>query len=241
MESPGYIILSRQTALQRELSIVANNIANMNTTAFKAEMAIYDDFEMNDNTGQKTNFVVDLGRVRDLREGTLQKTGNPLDLAIGGDGYFTIAEGTATFYTRNGSFVIDNDGKLATRTGAAVLDTAGNPILFPVGSERITISKDGLVHADNEEIGTIDIVTFENQQEMKNRGNGLLTTEQEALPVEQPAVLQGMLEGSNVQSMTEMTRLIEVHRAYERASKIVKQEDERQRDAIRRLGRPAQA
>lgn len=241
MESPGYIILSRQTALQRELSIVANNIANMNTTAFKAEMAIYDDFEIGDKPGQKTNFVVDLGRVRDLREGSLQKTGNSLDLAIGGEGYFAIAEGTETFYTRNGSFVIDNDGKLATRTGAAVLDTAGNPILFPPGSNQITITKEGLVHADDEEIGTIDIVTFENQQEMKSRGNGYLVTEQDALPVEQPAVLQGMLEGSNVQSMSEMTRLIEVHRAYERASKIVKQEDERQRDAIRRLGRPAQA
>ena len=72
MESPGYIILSRQTALQRELSIVANNIANMNTTAFKAEMAIYDDFEIGDKPGQKTNFVVGLGH-RALRRRQLAK------------------------------------------------------------------------------------------------------------------------------------------------------------------------
>ena len=97
------------------------------------------------------------------------------------------------------------------------------------------------MQADGEEVGTISVVAFENPQDMKKRGNGYLTTEQKAKPVEKTNVLQGMLEGSNVQSMTEMTRLIDIHRAYERASKIVKQEDERQRDVIRRLGRPAQA
>ena len=94
MESPGYIILSRQTALQRELSIVANNIANVNTTGFKAEMALYDKFEVTDNTGRKHDFVVDLGSVRDLGAGAMQPTGNPFDLAIGGEGFFAIAEGT---------------------------------------------------------------------------------------------------------------------------------------------------
>ena len=128
-----------------------------------------------------------------------------------------------------------------TRAGGAVLDAGGNPILLPVGSSQITITKDGLVQADGEEVGTISVVSFENPQDMKKRGNGYLATEQEARPVEKTNVLQGMLEGSNVQSMTEMTKLIDIHRAYERASKIVKQEDERQRDVIRRLGRPAQA
>ena len=241
MESPGYIILSRQTALQRELSIVANNIANVNTTGFKAEMALYDKFEVTDNTGRKHDFVVDLGSVRDLGAGAMQQTGNPFDLAIGGEGFFAIAEGTETFYTRNGSFAVDNEGKLVTRTGGAVLNAGDNPILLPVGSSQITITKDGLVQADGEEVGTISVVSFENPQDMKKRGNGYLATEQEAKPVEKTNVLQGMLEGSNVQSMTEITKLIDIHRAYERASKIVKQEDERQRDVIRRLGRPAQA
>lgn len=241
MESPGYIILSRQTALRREMSIVANNIANMNTTGFKAEMALYDNFEVKDSTGRKHDFVVDLGSVRDPRVGAMQPTGNPFDLAIGGEGFFVIAEGTETFYTRNGSFAVDSEGKFVTNSGGAVLDENGNPILLPAGTKETTITKDGLVQADGDEIGTLNIVKFENSQDMKKRGNGYLTTEQKATPLEKKNVLQGMLEGSNVQSMTELTRLIEIHRAYERASKIVKQEDERQRDMIRRLGRPAQA
>lgn len=241
MESSSNIVLSRQTALKREMTAVANNIANLNTTGFKAELMMYDQAKVASPGGQSLSYVIDRGSVRDMRPGNMQLTGNPFDLAINGSGYFSIDNGVETVFTRNGSFMVDKDGRLSTKTGDTVLDANNNPILVPPGSTSLEITEDGSIGSDGETLAQLQIVSFDSEARMKSIGNGYLTTDQEAIPEPGARLTQGMLEGSNVQSMTEMTKLIEIHRSYERMSKFVKNEDERQRDLIRRLGRPPQA
>ena len=115
MESSSNIVLSRQTALKREMTAVANNIANLNTTGFKAELMMYDQVKVPGSNGESLSYVIDRGSVRDMRPGSVSLTGNPFDLAITGDGYFSIDNGTETVFTRNGAFMVDKDGKLSTR------------------------------------------------------------------------------------------------------------------------------
>jgi|MDSV01.2.fsa_nt_gb flagellar basal-body rod protein FlgF len=240
MESSSNIVLSRQTALKREMTAVANNIANLNTTGFKAELMMYDQVKVPGSNGESLSYVIDRGSVRDMRPGSVSLTGNPFDLAITGDGYFSIDNGTETVFTRNGAFMVDKDGKLSTKNGDTVLDDGNNPILVPPGSNSLQIAEDGTIASDGEILGKLQIVSFDSEMLMKSIGDGLLKTDQEPQLAEAARITQGALEGSNVQSMMEMTKLIEIHRSYERMANFIKNEDERQRDLIRRIGRPPQ-
>lgn len=240
MESSSNIVLSRQTALKREMTAVANNIANLNTTGFKAELMMYDQVKVPGSNGESLSYVIDRGSVRDMRPGSVSLTGNPFDLAITGDGYFSIDNGTETVFTRNGAFMVDKDGKLSTKNGDTVLDDGNNPILVPPGSNSLQIAEDGTIASDGEILGKLEIVSFDSEMLMKSIGDGLLKTDQEPQLAEAARITQGALEGSNVQSMMEMTKLIEIHRSYERMANFIKNEDERQRDLIRRIGRPPQ-
>ena len=240
MESSSNIVLSRQTALKREMTAVANNIANLNTTGFKAELMMYDQVKVPGSNGESLSYVIDRGSVRDMRPGTVSLTGNPFDLAITGDGYFSIDNGTETVFTRNGAFIVDKDGKLSTKNGDTVLDDGNNPILVQPGSNSLQIAEDGTIASDGEILGKLQIVSFDSEMLMKSIGDGLLKTDQEPQLAEAARITQGALEGSNVQSMMEMTKLIEIHRSYERMANFIKNEDERQRDLIRRIGRPPQ-
>jgi len=240
MESSSNIVLSRQTALKREMTAVANNIANLNTTGFKAELMMYDQVKVPGSNGESLSYVIDRGSVRDMRPGTVSLTGNPFDLAITGDGYFSIDNGTETVFTRNGAFMVDKDGKLSTKNGDTVLDDGNNPILVQPGSNSLQIAEDGTIASDGEILGKLQIVSFDSEMLMKSIGDGLLKTDQEPQLAEAARITQGALEGSNVQSMMEMTKLIEIHRSYERMANFIKNEDERQRDLIRRIGRPPQ-
>ena len=240
MESSSNIVLSRQTALKREMTAVANNIANLNTTGFKAELMMYDQVKVPGSNGESLSYVIDRGSVRDMRPGSVSLTNNPFDLAITGDGYFSIDNGTETVFTRNGAFMVDKDGKLSTKNGDTVLDEGNNPILVPPGSNSLQIAQDGTIASDGEILGKLQIVSFDSEMLMKSIGDGLLKTDQEPQLAEAARITQGALEGSNVQSMMEMTKLIEIHRSYERMANFIKNEDERQRDLIRRIGRPPQ-
>jgi flagellar basal-body rod protein FlgF len=136
--------------------------------------------------------------------------------------------------------MVDKDGKLSTKTGDTVLDDGNNPILVPPGSNSLQIAEDGTIASDGEILGKLQIVSFDSEMLMKSIGDGLLKTDQEPQLAEAARITQGALEGSNVQSMMEMTKLIEIHRSYERMANFIKNEDERQRDLIRRIGRPPQ-
>lgn len=242
MENAGYIALSRQMALRREMSVIANNMANMNTPAFKGESMLFVEYLESTDSGEKISFVQDIGLVRNLTEGQLTATENPLDTAISGDGYYEVETPLGPRYTRNGSFRLNADGELVTANGDKVLGEGGNPIALPPNSRDVTITRDGTVSTDQGPAGTIRMVRFDDEQALIKMANGLYDADgQDALRAEGSEIVQGMVEGSNVSGIIEMTKMIETVRSYSSTGRMVNDEHERLRRAIQALGSTARA
>jgi len=243
MENALLIGLSRQMAMTREMATIANNLANMNTTAYKSEAMLFEQFLMPDaseeSAGGKIAFVQDYGQHRNMRDGAMQTTANPFDVAIAGEGFFRVQTETGVLYTRNGHFNLDAEGQLATSTGALVLTDAGTPIRFAQDESGISIARDGTISTDRGQRGKLAVVSFENPQDMRNVGDTMLDTAQAEIPVENTRLVQGALEGSNVQPIVEMTNMIDVTRSYASAQKLIDQADQMRRQAIQELGTAA--
>jgi len=243
MESPGLVLLSNQEALQRAIDIVANNVANASTTGFKREGIVFDTLLSRPAPGESIQFVVDRATYRDASNGPIVPTGNPLDIAISGAGYFPIQTPQGTRYTRAGSFQLNTDGQVTTLSGDVLLADGDQPLTIPSTTTQINISSDGFVSArvDNgtslAQLGKLKIVRFDNEQAMQPVGNGLYTTSQEEQQVEHGSVVQGALEQSNVSAVTEITQMIQIMRSYEQTVNLIGQENQRLDDAITKLGK----
>ena len=240
METTSLIALSRQASLARQMNVVANNIANMNTTGFKGERMMFVEHLVKSKGGEhilgdKISYTRDISTMRDLSPGALEHTGNPLDLAIEGEGYFVVETDVGNRYTRNGRFQLDEDGQLVNAAGHPVLSNGGAPFFFAPGDTKISISRDGTVSTQNGNVGRISVVEFENQHQLRPGAGGLYSTEAAPNPVEKVKMIQGMLEGSNVQPVVEMARMIDVHRKYEGAKGFIEKKDERMTKMIRDL------
>ncbi len=244
METTSYIALSRQSSLRRELDIVANNIANMNTVGFKGERMQFVEHLVKSRgshkvLGNKLSYVRDISTIRDLSHGPLEKTGNSLDVGIAGDGYFAIQTELGERYTRNGRFQLDEGGQLVTQKGDAVLSDGGQPFFFAPGEANISIGRDGTVSTVNGTVGRLSVVNFDNQHQLRPDVSGLYASETPPNPVDEPNIVQGVLEGSNIQPIIEMSRLIEVQRKYEGVRNFLDKEDERMRKMLRDLSEVA--
>jgi len=243
METTSYIALSRQGALSRKMSAIANNLANMNTTSYKSERMMFVDHVTRSQSGdfianQRLSFTRDVASYRDLSDGAIEQTGNPLNIAIQGQGYFVAeAPDGSEQYTRNGNFRLDNTGQMVTQNGLPILTDAGTPIFFTPEDTSITINGDGSVSTENGLIGKLQVVTFENELGLERIGNNMLSTDQVATPVERPQLAQNALESSNVEAILEMTRMIEVSRQYKSAQNLIDKEDERIRKAVNELAK----
>ena len=236
MENTSYIALSRQMTLQTEMNIVANNIANANTPAYKAEKVVFQEFLDRTKNSEKLSFVQDIGLARDLREGPLSNTGNPLDVAISGEGYFIIETPLGDRYTRHGRFQLDAGGQLVDSEGNPVKSN-GAPLVVPPGQGEISIATDGTMSTSEAVIAKIAVVKFEDEPALKKGANGLYSTEQEPEEITSPKLVQGMLEDSNVQPILELSRMITVQREYQSVQNFIKKENERMQKAIERLSR----
>ncbi|MEQ8813766.1 MAG: flagellar basal-body rod protein FlgF [Thalassobaculum sp.] len=240
MDNPIYIALSRQTALRRQMSVVANNVANMNTTGFKREMMVYQAYSEKVPFTTKMDFVIDQGTATDHKAGGLMVTNNTFDLAINGPGYFQVDDGEAIQYTRNGTFTLDGNNRLVTQQGYVVMDPQGNPIVVPGTGSGLTISEDGSIQMDDQQVGRVAVYEFDDQRALKKTRHSMFQTDQTPNPPERSRVMQGMVESSNVSGVAEMTQLIEVSRAYESVKNIIDREDKRQEAMIQKLARPMQ-
>ncbi len=237
METTSYIMLSRQGALRRQMTAVANNLANMNTNGFRGERMLFVDHLVRTKGGEsllreKVAYVRDVASYRVLDEGPMRETGNPLDLAIHGDGYFVIETEQGPRYTRDGHFRLDETGRLVSQAGNPVLGQGDAPIFFAPSDVDIRIARDGTVSADQGDIGRLRIVSFENEHAMQRQAGALYDSADPPVDVDGPDVVQGMVEGSNVQPILEMVRMIDIHRAYQSSKRFVDKEDER----IKKLG-----
>lgn len=244
MDNAMYVALSRQMVLKRELDIVANNIANVDTTGFKVEGTMV---KTDPSTGASMvdgppslKFVIDDGVTRDFSQGALHQTDGPLDLGIEGQGFFKVQTAAGERYTRDGRFTLSPEGKLTTQAGDPVQGESGeivvNPELGPV-----TIAEDGTVSQGVNKVGKIEVVTFDDLSGLSKTGDNLFrnTSNLQPQPSTAARVHQGMLESSNVNSILQVTRLIEISRAYESMARTIENSAELSRRSVERLGRVA--
>ena len=233
MENSLTIALSRQTVLARQMDVIATNLANMETAGFKAENMIFSEHLQQTSEGEILSLVHDVSFVRDLSEGPMVGTQSPLDLAVHGEGYFVVDTPDGERYTRHGVFQLDDAGQIVTTEGHPVLNSGGAPITVPLETSVITVTRDGTVSADTQEIGKIKLVGFENPQALSKVGSGLYeAVNQNPSPDPESEVLQGMVEKSNVKGVIEMTRMIDTVRSYQAATKLADTEHQRILDAI---------
>ncbi len=237
MENVTKIALSRAVGLQREMAIVANNVANMNTTGFKGEAPLFTEFLVEPRKDESYSMVQDKATVRDLSNGPITNTGNTLDVALEGNGYFALDTLNGPRYTRAGNFTLDSTGTLVNAGGLPVLDTNGNRINLPARTKDITIGEDGTIATETGPVARIQVVRFDVPQKLIPVGNTLYATDEKPIADEATTVRQGALEGSNVQGVVEMTKMIDVARSYETVQKILQAEHERLRNAYAKLSR----
>ena len=236
MENAIYIGLSQQMALRRHLDITANNLANMTTTAFKSVSPVFQEFLSDKQKGQEISFVQDYGMYHDKSVGQINNTGRPLDLAIAGDGFFSVQTDAGIRYTRNGNFKLDFEGFITTNNGDFLLDETGSTIQVDLTNPDIEVAADGTISFGGEQTTKLELTKFDNDQLLKQVGNGYFDPDGAvASPVEDAKIIQGNLEGSNVNAILEMTSMIEIMRSYTSAQKLLDAEHDMQMKSIEEL------
>ncbi|MDP4795474.1 MAG: flagellar basal-body rod protein FlgF [Rhodospirillales bacterium] len=242
MENTSYIALSSQAALRRQMDVVANNLANMSTHGYKSGQMMFVEHLIKSKGGENLltpnlSYVRDIATMTDTRPGAIEHTGNPLDIAIQGEGFLAVQTPEGERYTRNGRLQLDNTGQLVNQAGQPVLADGGSPVVFAPEDTQIVISKDGTISTNNGQLGKLKVVRFDNEQALsRTSGAQFATTDANpAKPVDKVTILQGAVEGSNVEPILEMASMIEVHRAYDGVKNFIEREDERQRSMIRDL------
>ncbi len=241
MEVPSYIALSRLVAQTRALEVTATNMANANTPGFKAGRMQFSDWlsrQTGANSprgGKVVAFVQDRATYRDQQAGPVQTTGNPFDVAIGGDGYFSVETPRGPRLTRAGRFTPLPDGRLGDLDGNALLDTAGQPIRIGAADTRVTIAADGTVSSENGRLGRIGVVQPADPMRMTAEGARTLRADGATAPVAQPQVIQGAIEDSNVQPVLEMTRMMADLREFQFTTQFVQGEADRLQSSIDKL------
>ena len=247
MQNTLLIGLSRQVALQRELDVVSNNLANVNTTGYKADGAIFEEFlsptARAAETGNRISFVHDRATWHDLGQGTVEQTGNPLDVAVQGNGFFVVQTPRGERYTRNGALQLNANGELVTASGYPVLGDSG-PIRFQPTDRNIMIAQDGTVSVQEGSQsqasslrGRLRVVNFNRPQQLQKDGDGSFSASANNAPQPdtQSRILQGSIEKSNVRSVVEMTRMIEVTRSYSQVAAMLQQQGDMRQSAIQKL------
>jgi flagellar basal-body rod protein FlgF/flagellar basal-body rod protein FlgG len=247
MQNTLLIGLSRQVALQRELDVISNNVANMNTSGYKADGAVFEEYlspvARAAMTQSRISFVQDRATWHNMSQGTVEQTGNPLDIAIQGNGFFVVQTPRGERYTRNGALQINAAGELVTGSGMRVLGENG-PIQFQSTDRDISIAQDGTISVregtqtqTSSLRGRLRIVSFARPQQMQKDGDGTFSAA--ANNVSQPdpesRVLQGSVEKSNVRSIAEMSRLIEVTRSYTQIATLLQQQNDMRQSALQKL------
>jgi len=249
MENTLLVGLSRQVTLERQMDVVANNVANINTTGFKADRSLFEEFLRSpaheDNfvpSDRRVSFVQDRATFHDFSAGPSELTKNPLDVAVDGNAFLVVQTPAGERYTRDGGLQINNQGQLVTVDGNPVMGASG-PIVFQPTDKQINIASDGNVtvvegtgRADSVR-GKLRLVSFADAQKLVKEGSNLYSAGQgiAAQPDTTSKVRQGFIEKSNVNSVQEMSRMIEITRTYTQISALLQQQSDLHKSAIEKL------
>jgi flagellar basal-body rod protein FlgF len=240
MDLAGYVALTRVSGLAKELQSVANNIANVSTTGYRREGVVFAEMvQALAAEGGSVAMTEARARFTDELQGSLVETGGTLDLAVEGDGYFTVMTAAGERLTRAGAFTRNADGTIVNMDGHPLLDEGGGEIVIPFEAKAIAVSADGTISVDGQPAAKLGLVRVEDQTKLFREAGVLFRADTEVAYVENPRIVQGFLEQSNVSPVAELARMIEVQRAYESGQKLVDQEDQRILKVITTLGRQA--
>jgi flagellar basal-body rod protein FlgF len=237
MENPSYVALSGQVARERQMDVLSNNIANVSTTAFKAQSMIFSEFLATSADGSKLSYVQDAGTVRDYSQGPLTQTGGQLDVALQGAGFLEVQTAQGIRYTRDGRMKLDSTGALVTLDGDPVLGQGDQPITVPANSASISIGQDGSISTLDGSVGRFAVVNFDRVQALSAEASGLYSTDQIPTAATDTKVVQGMVEESNVKPIIEITRLMNASHQFGAAKSFTDGESDRHKNAIDRLAK----
>lgn len=236
MEAGIYTTLTRQSGLMREMQVVAHNIANISTTGFRREGVIFSEYVKRMEDGPSLSMALGNARHMDLRQAGLSQTGGTFDFAIQGEGFFLIETPQGQSLTRAGSFMPNAEGELVNPDGHRLLDAGGAPVFVPPDVASIALSTDGTLSGNGQPIAQIGLWQPGDPLKMTHAG-GTIFKSDTVEPAESTTILQGFVEDSNVNPISEIARMIEVQRAYEMGQGFLEKEDERMRGVIQTLGR----
>jgi len=236
MDASGYVTLSRQSGLLGQMDAIANNIANVSTTGFRREGMVFSEYVA--GAGDAPSLSIGFGntRVVDLQQGTLTATGGRFDLAIQGEGFFLVDTPQGQRLSRAGAFQPDATGTLVNPDGYPLLDAGGSAIVVPQGARTVAVAQDGTLSADGQPVARIGLWQPDDPLTLRHAA-GTLFAANGVQPAEGGRVMQGYLEDSNVQPLSEIATMIAVQRAYELGQSFLDREDDRARAVISTLGR----
>lgn len=235
MENASYTTLTRQSGLMREMSVIANNIANANTTGYRQEGLIFSEVIQNVSDAPSLSMATARARMTSLAPGNMTQTGGPYDFAIDGDGFFLIQTPDGDRLSRAGHFMPNNQGDLVTADGHRVLDAGGAPLFVPQGTGAISVASDGTISANGQLVGQVGVVRPSAGTQILRDDGVHFRADGPVEPNLDARIRQGFLEGSNVDPMTQIARMIEVQRAYEMGQSFADTENERIRNAMRTI------
>lgn len=238
MDNAIYAALTRQSGLMREMQTVANNMANISTAGFRREGVIFSEHVAALDGNEPSLSMADAyGRNVNLSQGPISNTGGTFDFAIEGEGFFMVQTAQGNQLTRAGSFTPGPEGDLVNMDGHPLLDSGGSTISVPLNAKNVALAKDGTLSADGQLIAQVGVYLPTDPNGLVHNGGTLFSAEAGAEQIENPVILQGYIEESNVDPVSEITRMIAVQRAYELGQTFLEREDERIRSVISTLTR----
>jgi len=236
MENASYTTLTRQAGLLREVSTVANNIANMATVGYRAEGVVFAEHVRALDDAADLSMASASGRVISPQQGALEETRSPFHLAIEGEGFFLVQTEGGEALTRAGNFLRNAFGEMVTPDGHTLLDAGGAPVFVPPDAASVAVAQDGTLSADGQPLTQIGLWQPVDPTELTRRAGVLFDAPSGVEPMQEGTILQGRLEQSNVDPIAQIARLIEVQRAYELGQSFLDTEDQRVRDFLRTAG-----
>ncbi len=236
MENSLYVGLSGQVALEQKMALIANNVANINTPGYRGQSAVFREYVSEQpRMKEDVSLVYSYGQYQITDPGPIKITGNPLDVALVGPGFMGVQTPDGVQFTRAGNFSLNQFGEVVTSRGYKVADQGGGTISIPPDAKYITIDQKGVVSTDAGPVGSIMMAEFKDYQKLDPAGNGLYRTDEQPTPAAETTMIQGKIEGSNVEAVVEMTRMIDVSREYQAVQRIMQSEHDRQRSAIQKI------
>jgi flagellar basal-body rod protein FlgF len=243
LDTSLYVNLSYASSLDRRLELVANNIANLNTVGFKAERAMFDDASFKAGPAADVSFVIDRASYTDYRTGSINQTGNELDVAVIGDGWLSVETENGVRYTRDGRMTINQNSELSALDGSPVLDRQGGRIIIPQEALNVAINRSGEVSVQiqgeplPQQLGEIGIFEFGDEQTLQREADGRFNAANIAPEASQNGrVQQFAIEGSNINPIKEIVELMELSRAYSQTASSSQDIHDQKKDSIKRLG-----